>query len=122
MFAVVCAAPMATSTDVAIAFAFGVVAFGAYGAYTEGRLPILLVALLFSSLFAVVVVNGRENSKALKALAAIGLLGLSFALHLLYLPAGVCCFFVLMVCKNDILLPPSPPTRPPGRPPATKRD
>ena len=77
---------MATSTDVAIAFAFGVVAFGAYGAYTEGRLPILLVALLFSSLFAVVVVNGRDNSKALKALAAAGLLGLSFALHLLYLP------------------------------------
>ena len=113
---------MATSTDVAIAFAFGVVAFGAYGAYTEGRLPILLVALLFSSLFAVVVVDGRDNSKVLKALAAIGLLGLSFALHLLYLPAGVCCFFVLMVCKNDILLPPSPPTRPPGRPAATKRD
>ena len=107
---------MVTSTDTAIAFAFGVVAFGLYGAYAEGKLLILLTSLLFSSLFAVVVVKGRTNGTYTKALAAFGLLALSFALHLLYLPAGVCCFFVLMVCKNDILLP---PTRPP---PPAKRD
>lgn len=41
------------------------------------------------------------------------LVGLSLVLHLLCLPAGLCCFVALMTCRNDALLPTPPPRRPP---------
>jgi apolipoprotein N-acyltransferase len=40
------------------------------------------------------------------------LVALSLALHLLCLPAGLCCFVALMACRNDALLPARPPPRP----------
>ena len=41
----------------------------------------------------------------------LALVVLSFALHVIFLPAGLCCFFVLMLCKNEVLLPPAPQAR-----------
>ena len=41
----------------------------------------------------------------LQVVLALVLVCLSFALHMVYLPAGICCFFCLMLCKNELLLP-----------------
>ena len=36
----------------------------------------------------------------------LGLVAVSFAIHLLYLPAGIACFVALMLQKTELLMPP----------------
>ena len=48
-----------------------------------------------------------QETKLVQLVLVLALVALSFALHILYLPAGICCFFSLMFTKNDLLLPPT---------------
>merc|ERR1711957_441036 len=57
--------------------------------------------LLYTACFALAV---RGLSSPLQLVLLFAMVGLSFALHLVYLPAGLCCFFSLMIAKNDVLM------------------
>merc|ERR1740130_1769998 len=41
-------------------------------------------------------------STCIQGLLVLTLVMLSFALHLLFLPAGICCFFAMISCKNEL--------------------
>lgn len=87
---------------------------GMYGTYTQGDpLPLLAsVAFAGAFVFARHRVSGGKTAP-LQVLLLVALVCISFGLHLLYLPAGICCFFTLMLCKNELLLP--PPAKPAGK-------
>lgn len=82
---------------------------GAYGSYAESDVKPVAVAVAFTGTFVWArsrVINGK--AAPMQLLLVLALVALSFGLHLLYLPAGLCCFFTLMLCKNELLLPPKP--------------
>ena len=83
---------------------------GAYGSYTKSDPYPLLAATAFAGgfIFARYRVAGGKAAP-LQLLLLLALVCTSFVLHLLYLPAGICCFFTLMLCENELLLP--PPTK-----------
>lgn len=85
------------------------VALGAYGSYNTNDYKALAAAVYFSAgfIWARARVASGQPSQALQLLLMLTLVAASFALHLLYLPAGICCFFTLMLCKNELLLPPN---------------
>ena len=95
---------MEALSDVA---AVGCVAAGAFGSYSEGSVYPILAAAAFALAFVFAryrVIDGKQPSYQLPLV--LMLVVLSFALHIAYLPAGLCCFFTLMLCKNELLLPP----------------
>ena len=102
------------STALSEVAAVACVAAGAFGSYTKGEFSPFLASAAFSLGFVLArhrVANGKPAQMQL--LLILSLVCVSFLLHLLYLPAGLCCFFTLMLCKNELLLPPHahPPTK-----------
>lgn len=88
------------------ACAAGVLVAGAYGAFTQHDAMTMLLALAFAIAYAATLRYPRS-------LPLIGsLLALSFALHVRYLPAGVCCFGALMLARFDVRRPVEPAPKP----------
>jgi hypothetical protein len=69
-----------------------------------------LIGIAFSTSYAYALrrVALSDQPPRFQLLIALWLVGLSFALHLSYLPAGIGCFFTLMLCKTELLLPAAP--------------
>jgi hypothetical protein len=68
----------------------------------------------FGTCFLLALRGMDSQSSYLRQLALVMLLvALSLVLHLLCLPAGLCCFAALMTCRNDALLPAPMARRPP---------
>ena len=89
------------------------IVFSLYGAYEKGDLRIIAVGLGFFALFTWAL--QRANSglyPPMQIAIVLALVGLSFCLHFLYLPAGLCCMVILLLTKSSDLLPTTP-----GRPP-----
>ena len=85
-----------------LAFAAAVPLAGTYGTYTLRSAWPLLGSLAFSTVFALsatLTLSSLQQSCLVAAMVAT-----SFALHIVYLPVGLCCFFALMLCKNELLL------------------
>ena len=84
---------------------------GMYGSYTNrSEWPAILGVLFVSSFWwALRRAKANESPPWLQLVIVLNLVALSFALHLTYLPAGICCFFCLMLTNNELLLPPRPP-------------
>ena len=90
--------------------AFLVGALSLYGSFASRNPWSSIIGLAFVAcyIYARHRVATRQPTGKLQFLLILMTIGLSFALHMTYLPAGICCFFALMLCKNDLLLPPSP--------------
>lgn len=81
----------------------GVIVLSMYGAYDKGDPRVFAVGAAFFGFF----LWARERmlwSRAprLQLLLVLLLVGLSFCLHFLYLPAGLCCFVVMIMTKNEV--------------------
>ena len=76
-------------------------------AQCAGQPLLLAVGAGFSSCFFLACrLAGRERRAGWVQIGLVILLvSFSFASHLLYLPAGICCLASLMICRNDLLLP-----------------
>ena len=97
------------STALSEVAAVGCVALGAYGSWTGGRVLPLVASAAFSLLFVLARQRAADGKSArLQLPLVLALVCLSFTLHLVFLPAGLCCFFALMLCKNELLLPVAP--------------
>ena len=97
------------SASLSYAAAGGAAVLGLYGSYANGSVRPALIAAAFAALFAWALYRAASpEPPRLQVLLALGLVCLSFALHMVYLPAGICCFFCLMLCKNELLLPAAP--------------
>ena len=124
------------STGIAQGFAVAVAVLSVGGSvHTQNVLP-AVYGLLYTACFALAV---RGQSSPLQLALVFAMVGLSFALHLVFLPAGatahticangcwlplspsltgllldrppnsiapagLCCFFSLMIAKNDVLM------------------
>ena len=93
--------------------AAGAALIGAYGVgtYNAGGKPLpLAVGIAFFVMYNIALRHSAANPAArTTALALVmSLIVLSFVLHWVYLPAGVCCFFALMLQRSELLVP-SPP-------------
>ena len=97
----------------------GCVGLGAYGTYTEASVWPLSLATIFTLSFYQAKQRVKMGSRRMQLPFVLVLVIMSFALHMVYLPAGLCCFFALMLCKNEILFPDAQPGPPPRRPPKT---
>ena len=88
--------------------AIACVSMGAYGSYTNSSVAPFLVAALFSGLYfyARRRVSQGDATSMTQLILIFSLIASSFVLHLVYTPAGLCCFFTLMLCKNEVLMPP----------------
>ena len=96
------------STALSEVAAVACVCAGAFGSYAESNMRPVLIAAAFSGCFVFARTRVADGQPArLQLLLILSLVVLSFVLHLLYLPAGICCFFALMLCKNELLLPPA---------------
>ena len=81
----------------------GVIVLSMYGAYDKGDPRVFAVGAAFFGFF----LWARERmlwSRAprLQLFLVLSLVGLSFCLHFLYLPAGLCCFVVMIMTKNEV--------------------
>ena len=86
--------------------AAGVLVAGTYGALTQHDAATMLLALAFAIAYAAAL-------RCPRSLLLIGsLLALSLALHVRYLPAGVCCFGALMLARFDFRRPVKPAPKP----------
>ena len=102
-------------STLASAAALCAAAGGLYGSYqTESAAPAGF-ALSFVVVFMYALHRVQASSPALpknQILLVLAMICLSFGLHTVYLPAGICCFFTLMLCKNELLMPnAAPPSR-----------
>lgn len=102
------------------AAAVGAAALGAYGSLRDGTPYPGLVAAAFAVTY-FTALRRAQNSAATPALQlplVISLVALSFALHLMFLPAGLACMFALMLGRNESFFPPrsrGARPRPPGK-------
>ena len=82
-------------------------AVGIYGSYQSGSAVPLAVGTAFSGVFALARsrIQAGRPAPPYQGLLVLALVVLSFALHIVYLPAGLCCFAALLLCKNELLLP-----------------
>ena len=89
---------------------------GAYGSYETLSVWPAFLGVVFVASFSWTLRRAKVNASPpwLQLVLVLNLVALSFALHLTYLPAGICCFFCLMLTNNELLLPPPQP------PPAEK--
>mmetsp|Transcript_27996 Transcript_27996/g.66634 ORF Transcript_27996/g.66634 Transcript_27996/m.66634 type:complete len:108 (-) Transcript_27996:97-420(-) len=89
------------STGVSQGFAVAVAVLSVGGSvHTQSVLP-AVYGLLYAACFALAM---RGLSSPLQLVLMFAMVGLSFALHMVFLPAGLCCFFSLMIAKNDVLM------------------
>jgi len=98
----------ATEQKIASAFAVAVCVAGAYGGLVNATPAPLLLGLAFCGSFLWALRRAASGPAPFQILFVLLLVALSFALHFAYLPAGICCFFTLMVCKSELLLPRRP--------------
>ena len=83
-----------------------VVVLGLYGSISEHTPWPALLSIAFASAFALAQHRAAGPQRPMLQLPLVlSLVALSFALHIAFLPAGICCFFCLMFCKNEMLLP-----------------
>ena len=103
------AAPLQGASTLASYASIGTAAAGCYGGSFAGSTvwPALL-GVLFASCFHFALHRAAAQSgpKWTQLLLVLTLVVISFVLHLTYLPAGLFCFFALILCKNQYLLPP----------------
>jgi len=79
---------------------------GCYGSFVQRSILPVLLAVGFTTCFVYALIRAAAPQPPRMQLPfVLWLVALSFALHMVYLPAGLCCFFCLMLCKNDFLLP-----------------
>jgi hypothetical protein len=80
---------------------------GIYGSFATGTAPPAACGLLFCAVFnlALYRVHESESPPRYQVLLILSLLVISFMLHMVYLPAGLCCFIALVLCQNELLLP-----------------
>lgn len=91
----------------------GVLVLSLYGAYEKADARVVSVGAAFFGAFLWARERGAGSPGTLQQLALVlSLVALSFCLHFLYLPAGLCCFVVMMMTKNEMLLPPKRTERP----------
>uniref|UniRef100_A0A7S4BMP0 Uncharacterized protein n=1 Tax=Chrysotila carterae TaxID=13221 RepID=A0A7S4BMP0_CHRCT len=104
MVAMLDSAPHALATAAAAA--------GMWGSLMREDATPAVLGVLFCVIF--FFAYGRnDRAGPLQISLILAMIACSFVLHLSYLPAGVCCFFALMLCGNEQLLPRRP--RPPAK-------
>lgn len=82
------------------------VVLGLYGSVIQSDPKPALIATVFTVTFFYALRRAQsKGNPAFQLVFALVLICISFALHLVYLPAGIGCFFTLMLCKNDLLVP-----------------
>ena len=88
---------------------------GMYGSFQTRTAWPALAGITFTFLFNLARerVRGAEKPPPYQALILLAMLIASFALHMLYLPAGLCCFVALLLCQNELLMPPKRVATPP---------
>jgi len=98
---------MLTLSDVSVLCAFAAAAVGCFGAYSKSSAWPAVVGVAFTAVFwqTLRLCELRQTSLLTQGLLVLVLVMLSFALHLLFLPAGICCFFAMICVKNELLLP-----------------
>jgi hypothetical protein len=85
---------------------------GLYGSYQTGSAAPAGFALSFVSVFALAIHRVKASAPAPpkhQIVLVLAMICLSFGLHTVFLPAGLCCFFTLMLGKNELLMPKPPP-------------
>ena len=86
---------------------------GVYGSYQTGTAAPAGFAFSFVAAFAYALHRVKASAPAPpkhQIMLVLAMICFSFGLHTVYLPAGICCFFTLMLCKNELLMP--KPTQP----------
>jgi hypothetical protein len=86
--------------------AIGCVSAGGIGSYSAGESRALLCSAAFAGTFVLARHRAAAGPAPFQLVLVLLLVVFSFVLHIVYLPAGLCCFFTLMLCKNEVLLPP----------------
>ena len=82
------------------------VALGVYGSVSAQHINPALISITFTATFYFALWRAQSAGQIRMQLAfALLLICISFAVHLIFLPAGIGCFFTLMLCKNELLLP-----------------
>ena len=95
------------STTLADISAVASVVLAAYGSFVAGEAKPIVLAAMFCAAFAFARHRAVAGPARFQLVLVLLLVVFSFGLHLTYLPSGLCCAFALMLCKNDLLLPPS---------------
>lgn len=104
--------------NVATLSAGATAAVGMYGSFHTWTVGPILGGLAFAGVFSFARSRAAGGgSSPLQVLLVLLLVAISFALHMIYLPAGLCCFVALLLCKNEVLLPPTRGSAPPERRP-----
>ena len=108
--------PAARATMGANDWAYGcavlAVALSVVGAIKSRSAYPALVGVAFAAAYDATLRRSASRPQWLsQVLLVVGLVALSFALHFLYLPAGICCFFALVFCDSSALLPVAPKTK-----------
>ena len=85
---------------------------GLYGSYQTKSIAPAGFALSFVAVFAYALHRVKASTPAPpknQMVLVLAMICLSFGLHTVYLPAGICCFFTLMLCKNELIMPRAAP-------------
>ena len=98
-------------TNIALIAGNGAGALGLYGSYLTGSLYPALAGSGFCFLFNFTRerVRGAQSQPPYQSLLLLSMLICSFTLHMVYLPAGLCCFVALLLCQNELLTAPNKP-------------
>ena len=85
----------------------GACMFGIYGSYEKRSVWPAFAGIAFTFLFNFARDRVRDADRAppYQGLIVLTMLITSFALHIVYLPAGLCCFVALLLCQNELLMP-----------------
>ena len=96
------------STALSDLAAVGCLAAGGFGSFQSFDYKPFALSALFALtfIFARYRASDGQQMPPYQLGVVLMLVVVSFALHLVYLPAGLFCFFTLMLCKNELLLPP----------------
>lgn len=96
-------------SDLAVMCALAAGAVGVGGGVYHGTVWPALVGCSFTAVFwsTLRLHEKRRTTMMTQALLVLLLVMLSFALHLIFLPAGICCFFAMICVKNELRAAPS---------------
>ena len=81
---------------------------GIHATHTFEPWAVLVAAAFTMCYFLALQLAPQLPHRGLQIAMVVTLIGLSFALHLLFLPGGICCAVAIMIVKTDLLLPPKP--------------